>query len=187
MSTADKQSIDIKINVANTVFEFNDRTPILTLLGTRGQNSDWNERRKSQGFRCIPLLSSEYVASLSMLASQFKNMNLNFNDFNAWEETVVAKGRADDFSGILYVKNASIDKDDQDRMVVPKQDFVTEHNVKTVLGFGSGYSNHPTLVTLFIFTNEILDKSMMEPFVTLLESYKSASKKIVADGRFFRS
>jgi hypothetical protein len=185
LAMQDKQLVDKKANDSGTAHLYNDGTPILTLLGTRGQKSDWNKRHKSQGFRCIPLVSSTYVASLSMLSMQFKKMEFDFGLFDTWNTTIVAKGHADEYSGMLYVKHAGIDKDEQRRMVVPCQEFVAENNVKTVLGFGGGYSNHPAFATLFVFTNEILSESMMKPFVSLLETYISISKELVGNGRIF--
>ena len=181
----DKQLVDKKANDSGTAHLCNERTPILTLLGTRGQMSDWNERHKSQGFRCIPLVSSAYVASLSMLSMQFKKMEFDFGLFDTWYTTIVAEGRTDEYSGMLYVNHAGTDKDERGRMIVPHQAFVAENNIKTVVGFGGGYPNHPTLVTLFAFTDEILSESMMKPFASLLEVYLSISKELVGNGRIF--
>lgn len=183
LPTLDKQLVGKKADDSGTAHLYNDGTPILTLLGTRGQKSDWNERHKSQGFRCVPLVSSAYVASLSMLSMQFKKMQFDFGLFDTWDTTVVAKGRADEYTGMLYIHHAGTGKDDQGRMIVPHQEFVAEYNVKTVLGFGGGYSNHPTFVTLFAFTNENLSESMMKPFASLLESYISISKELVGGER----
>lgn len=183
LPTQDRQLVDKKANDSGTTHLYSDGTPILTLLGTRGQKSEWNERHKSQGFRCIPLVSSAYVASLSMLSMQFKKMEFDFGLFDAWDTTIVATGHADEYSGMLYVNHAGIDKDEQGRMIVPHQAFVAENNVKTVVGFGGGYPNHPTIATLFAFTNEILSESMMKPFASLLETYISISKELVGSGR----
>lgn len=179
----DKQLVDKKAHDSGTAHLCNDGTPILTLVGTRGKQSDWNERQKSRGFRCIPLISGEYVASLSMLSMQFRKMNLDPGLFDRWDAAIVARGRADEYSGMLYVENAGIDKDELGRMIVPRQDFVAENNVRTALGFGAGYAHHPTIVTLFAFTNEILSESMMKPFGSLLEAYISISKELVGKGR----
>lgn len=185
LSTEDRQLVDKKANDSGTAHLYNDRTPILTLLGTRGQKSDWNVRPKSQGFRCIPLVSSAYVASLSMLSMQFRKMNFDFGLFDTWDTTIVAKGRADGYPGMLYINDAGIDKDEQGRMIVPRQEFVAENNVKTVVGFGDGYSNHPTIAALFAFTNETLSESTVKPFASLLETYISISKELVGNERIF--
>jgi len=181
----DQQLVDKKANDTGTRHLYRDTTPVLTLLGTRGQKSDWNQRSKSHGFRCIPLVSSGYVASLSMLSMQLKAMKFDLTLLDRWDNTIAASGHADEYTGMFYVRHSGTDKDEQGRMIVPRQEFVTENNVKTTLGFGTGYSDHPTIVTLFAFTNEILGKTEMEPFTTLLQSYLSISGTIMKSGKIF--
>ncbi|MGA3209048.1 MAG: hypothetical protein ABSE05_14670 [Syntrophales bacterium] len=185
LPTQDQQLVNKKANDSGTMHLLKDRTPILTLLATRGQKPDWNERDKSQGFRCIPLVSRKYGASLSMLSMQFKSMNFDFSQFDDWNALIVKRGRADQYSGILYVREAGTDKDDQNRMVVPRQEFVADYGVKTALGFGGGYTSHPTIIILFAFTNEILSRPAAEPFTQLLEAYRSVSGKLIENGRIF--
>lgn len=183
----DQQLVDNKAKDSGTRHLYKDTTPVLTLLGTRGRSPEWNQRAKSQGFRCIPLVSSSYVASLSMLSMQFKAMNFDLALLDAWDTTVAANAHADEFTGMLYVNHAAMDKDEQGRMVVPRQEFVLENNVKTALGFGTGYSDHPTILTLFAFTTEILNKTAMEPFSSLLQDYQAVSGVYLKSGRIFAS
>jgi hypothetical protein len=70
-------------------------------------------------------------------------------------------------------------------MIVPKQEFVAASGVKTTLGFGSGYAGHPTLVTLFAFTNETLKRPAVEPLAHVLEAFISSTEEMVANDRFF--
>lgn len=181
----DQQLVDKKAIDSGTSHLYWDTTPILTLLGTRGQKPEWNQRTTSQGFRCIPLVSSGYVASLSMLSMQFKTMNFDLALLDTWYTAIVANAHADEYTGMLYVNHAGMDKDELGRMVVPRQEFVTENNVKTALGFGSGYSDHPTIITLFAFANESLNKTAMEPFSALLQDYLSVSGVFLKSGRIF--
>lgn len=185
LSSTDRQLVDKKANDSETKNLLKGTTPILTLLGTRGHKPDWNVREMSKGFRCIPLTSSAYVASLSMLSMQFRQMQFDFTSFDTWDTAITAKGRADHFTGMLYVKHAALDKDEQGRMIVPRQDFVAENEVKTVLGFGSGYPHHPTIVTLFAFTNETLEQSSMKSLSSLLEDYVSISEYLISADRIF--
>jgi hypothetical protein len=181
----DQQLVDKKANDSGTRLLYKDSTPVLTLLGTRGQRPEWNQRSKSQGFRCIPLVSHGYVASLAMLSMQFKAMNFDLALLDRWDTTIATDAHADDYSGMLYVNHAGIDKDEQGRMIVPHQEFVAEHKVKSTLGFGTGYSDHPTIVMLFAFTNEILNKTEMAPFSSLLQNYLSVSREILKSGKIF--
>lgn len=160
-------------------------TPIFTLLGTRGQRPEWNERSASSHFRCIPLVSTAFVSSLSMLSRQFESVGFDLGLIDAWEREVVVTGSAERYRGILYIHDAGVDRDAQGRMIVPKQDFVAAAGVKTTLGFGSGYADHPTMVTLFAFTNEGIERSAVEPISKLLEGFIASTAALVREGRFF--
>jgi len=185
LPSQDQKLVEKQAKDSGIIHLYNNSTPVLTLLGTRGQRPEWNQRATSQGFRCIPLVSSGYVASLSMLSMQFKSMNFDLALLDEWESTIITNAHAHEFTGMLYVNHAGIDKDEQGRMVVPRQEFVSENDVKTALGFGTGYSDYPTIVTLFAFTNETLNKTAMEPFSSLLQNYLSISGDLLKGRRIF--
>jgi hypothetical protein len=181
----EKQFLDKKSLDSGSFHLFRPDTPVLTLLGTRGQREEWNDRSNSQSFRCIPLLSSRYVETLPMLSMQLRKMNFELRLLDTWESTVLAQGRADEYTGTLHVRDAAVDQDAQGRMVVPRQDFVSGNGVKTALGFGAGYRNHPTIITLFAFTNETVEESAVENFSVLLQSYLSVSEHALTKGSLF--
>ena len=101
------------------------------------------------------------------------------------EFRVAATGRADQYRGQLCITDAGIDRDSQGRLIVPKQDFVAANGVKSVLGFGCGHVRHPSLVTLFAFTNEIVERSAVEPLAALLDSYRDGTEELLRHGRVF--
>jgi len=181
----DRVFVDSRGQATNTSHLIHGTTPIFTLLGTCGIRPEWNDRSASSHFRCIPLASTAFIASLSMLSRQFESVGFDLGLIDDWETKVVATGRADQYRGLLYIRDAATDRDLQGRMIVPKQDFVTANGVKTTLGFGSGYAGHPTLVTLFAFTNEIIEKPVAEPLMDLLEGFISSTESLVGQGRFF--
>lgn len=181
----DRCFVDGRVRATNTSHLIQGATPVFTLLGTRGKKPEWNDRRASVHFRCIPLVSTAFVASLSMLSRQFESVGFDLGLIDAWESKVAATGRADQFRGMLYIRNAGTDRDAQGRMIVPRQEFVAESAVRTTLGFGSGYARHPTLVTLFAFTNETVERSAVEPFANLLEAFISSTESLVGQSRFF--
>ena len=43
-------------------------TPVLSLVGTRGEEAEWNDRRLSRGHVGIPLISSAFVGEVPMIA-----------------------------------------------------------------------------------------------------------------------
>lgn len=181
----DRCFVDGRARETNTSHLIHGTTPIFTLLGSRGEKPEWNDRRASSHFRCIPLASSAFVSSLSMLSRQLESVGFDMGLIDAWEAKVASTGRADQFRGMLYIGDAGRERDSQGRMIVPKQEFVAASGVKTTLGFGSGYAGHPKLVTLFAFTNETLERSAVEPFANVLEAFISSTGELVAKGRFF--
>lgn len=160
-------------------------TPVLALLGTRGCQPDWNIRQRSQRFRCLPLFSSRYVGSLSMLCLQLEAMGLAPSTLDSWEAGVTAAGRADQWAGWVHIANPAADRDRQGRMAVPAQDFVAAHGVKSVIGAGAGYKHHPTLLTLFTFCAEPTDPALGGPMQGLVEAFRTATEPLVQAGAIF--
>lgn len=181
----DRLFVDERGRATNTSHLIHGATPVFTLLGSRGERPEWNDRTASSHFRCIPLSSTAFVSSLSMLSRQFESVGLDLAIIDDWETKVAALGRGDQFRGTLYIRDASIDRDLQGRMIVPKQDFVAANGVKSVFGFGSGYENHPSLVTLFAFIREELAERALEPFTDLLKAFVASTETLVAKELFF--
>lgn len=185
LSAEDRELVRQKCEERDVTRALHGRTPVLTLLGTRGRKPDWNHRERSQRFRCIPLVSTTYVAALPMLAAQLRSMRFDLDLIDRWEQQVAPLGHADGHSGMLYVRDAALDRDEEGRSVVPAQAFVTNNAVRTVIGCGTGYSCHPALATLFVFTAEHLERPRVEPFSLLLQAYKAMSEPLVAAGSIF--
>ena len=181
----DRHFVDCRGRATGTSHLIKGATPIFTLLGTRGKKPEWNDRRASAHFRCIPLPSTAFVASLSMLSRQFASVGFDLVLIDAWETKVAPLGRADHYRGMLYIGDAGSERDAQGRMIVPKQEFVVANGVKSVFGLGSGYPNYPSLVTLFAFTNEELSGDALEPVTSLLEFFIASTESLVGKDRFF--
>ena len=73
----DQSFVDRKGLDTNTSHLIHAATPIFTLFGSRGARPEWNDRRSSAHFRCIPLASTAFVASLSMLSRQFGSVGFD--------------------------------------------------------------------------------------------------------------
>lgn len=185
LTQEDRRFVGSRGLATNTSHLIHDGTPIFTLLGTRGEKPEWNDRKDSSLFRCIPLSSTAFIASLSMLSRQFECVGLDLDYIDTWETSVVSTGSANQFRGTLYIRDAATDKDAQGRMLVPKQDFVIANGVKSVFGFGSGYSNYPSLVTLFAFTKKDFAENALEPLTDLLEAFVTSTESLAGHERFF--
>ena len=186
LPAADRSFVDARGGATNTGHLIHSTTPIFTLCGSRGQKPEWSDRQASAHFRCIPLASTAFIASLSMLSRQFASVGFGLELIDSWESAVVATGRADRFRGTLYIRDAAVDRDEQGRMIVPKQEFVAENRVKSVFGFGSGYGRYPALVTLFAFTNRELAAPALAPCRDQLEDFITMTEALAVQERFFR-
>jgi hypothetical protein len=85
---------------------------------------------------------------------------------------------------VLYVEDArEVDTGDGFK-VVPDQDFVVENGVRTVLGLGGAYLDR-TIVTVILFTNELIPHGRVEKLMPLVHGFKVATMKNVMQGRIF--
>ena len=102
----------------------------LTLLATAGIEENWNDRRKSQGHRAIPLASVRMVHRAPMIAQLIEQMGMDVEFLVQPESAVVpdAEGRT---YNIFYVENA------EGSPYIPAQaDFVIPFGIRSVIGFG---------------------------------------------------
>ena len=56
--------------------ELQDDTPVLSLIGTRGENPEWDDRKKSKGHLEIPLISVKFIDSVPMLSPYVKRFRI---------------------------------------------------------------------------------------------------------------
>ena len=104
-------------------------TRCLTLLATRGLEPDWNDRRKSEGHKAIPLPSVEFVQRLPMVAGLIDQIGLDLADVVRPD-----KARLNE----LARKNYDVFHIPQARgsEFVPAQEFVKQHGIVSALGLG---------------------------------------------------
>ncbi len=96
---------------------------VLTLLGTAGIASQWNNRESSKGHQGIPLATPDFVTSIPMMSALLEQLGFELGWIRGAPEIVAHKiGR---MSGTFYVPEASSTKDDNGRLIISAQDFVT--------------------------------------------------------------
>lgn len=161
----------------------NDKTQVLSLLGTYGSAPEWNDCYQSRGHLGIPLLTSGFIDSIPMISRLMSDMGIGSDWFDKLEPDVLVKslGRV---AGVFYVRDANTWLDLQNRKIVSAQDFVAEHNVRTVFGLGGSYLNG-SFVTVIIFTRETIEQSKVESFMSLVNTFKSATMNLVMEGAIF--
>ncbi|MBI5207568.1 MAG: hypothetical protein HY934_07225 [Candidatus Firestonebacteria bacterium] len=176
------------INLANKIgvnLELKDNTPVLSLIGTHGENSEWNDRRNSKGHIGIPLVSDNFIESVPMLSRLFKDLGLNLNWLKDLGGGMEIKTDTD-ISGIFFVSDAKESIDSKNRKIIPMQDFVKEYNVGTVFGIGGKYMLvEKNIVAAIFFTRDKLSKENVELFEPMINCFKTASVGLVRQQKIF--
>ncbi|MGH9337587.1 MAG: hypothetical protein ACRD21_27880, partial [Vicinamibacteria bacterium] len=85
---------------------------------------------------------------------------------------------------VLYVEDAQRSRTTDGFEVIPDRRFVTENNVRTVIGLGGAYLNR-TIVAVLLFTSELIPRDRVERLMPVVHSFKVATMKSVMQGRIF--
>ncbi len=168
---AEDQAFVAKVADARSV-TLSPSTPILSLLGTAGTQRDWNERRRSVGYRGIPLVSDAFIQQIPMMARLLADLGVQLDLLNAPDAGVSLVRR--DWSGLFHVLDARTSRDQQGRLIIPEQDFVAEHGVKTVFGVAGSYPDG-RIAVLILFTRETIPREIAERFLPIITQFKVAT------------
>lgn len=164
----------------------NPKTPVLSLLGTRGAVPRWNSRHLSEGHVGIPLASAEFVETIPMIASLVKQLGVAIEEADDVETEIVTSslGRA---AAVFYVDDAATAVDSRNRRIITGREFVQEHGVRTVFGFGGAYALTGTFVVTVLFTREMIARAQAERFMRLANQFKASTMRPVGRRRLFAS
>lgn len=152
-------------------------TPVLNLLGTHGEERQWRDRRLSQNHRAIPLLGSNQVRRIPMVAGLLSDLGLDLGTLDTpnSDTTRVMLGG---LNGLFYVPDARNERDDQGRLLIPDQQFVDQYGVKSVFGMGGSYLDG-THVVAILFCKESLPRRIVRRFSLLISHFKVATEGVV--------
>ncbi|MBI5593230.1 MAG: EAL domain-containing protein [Deltaproteobacteria bacterium] len=102
----------------------------LVLLGTTGEEPDWNSRKKSRGHHAIPLSSKEALSRLPMVDNLVSQLGIP-----GWIVVKPSSKLTPDMEqktySVFYVAEAL-----GSPFIPAQQDFVVPYGIKSVLGFG---------------------------------------------------
>jgi hypothetical protein len=159
-------------------------TPVLSLMGTRGLREDWNDRMNSRAHVGIPLSSAAFVDEIPMIARLLSEFGLTIVGLDDGGARIV-RSVVGNLSGMFYVADARTETDAQGRLVISAQDFVAEHGVRTVFGFGGAYMLERSYVAVILFARETVPAEHARELAPLSSALKAATMRIVDQGRFF--
>lgn len=158
-------------------------TQVLTLLGTTGVDPTWNARRASKGHVAIPLIDATFVSAIPMVQSLLEQMGMELRwvDQDAKEFTRRLIGG---FIGVFHVPEAASTVNRLGRHIIPAQDFVAAHGVKTVFGAGGAYLDG-TMVAMVVFARETVARNDVDRLGGLITIFKSLTTTVIRERHYF--
>jgi len=168
---------------SNSVADLKSTTPVLSLIGTHGDEADWNDLGKSRGHLGIPLISSEFVGSIPMVSRLLRELGVPLDWIDTHDAAVIQKTLGES-SSLFFVDDAGTATDDQGRKIIADEGFVSRHRIQSVFGIGGAYSGGEILVTV-LFNHDRFERRSAEQFLPLVTLFKSNTERLVAQLRIF--
>jgi hypothetical protein len=105
-------------------------TKCFTLLGTVGENQEWNLRGTSKGHKAIPLPSEEVVHQIPMMRNLIKQLGLSVRSVVKPDQALLLDLEQKTYNVFLVPEALG-------SLYVPAQkEFVVPYGIKSVMGFG---------------------------------------------------
>ena len=139
----------------------------LTLLATAGEESAWNERRRSAGHLALPLPSPESVSRSPMIAQLIRQLGVEIDPLLAADPTLLMDAEQHSFN-VFHVSEAR-----GSEYIPAQQQFVIPYGVRSVVGFG-GVLPPGELFATIVFTRVAVSRETADLFRTLALNVKVA-------------
>jgi hypothetical protein len=158
-------------------------TPVLSLIGSHGQEADWCDRRNSKGHVGIPLISSAFIGAIPMISRMLGELGVPM-DFLDSHDTGIIIENIGSAAGLFFVENAAEATDNEGRKIIAVQDFVAKYGVKSVFGIGGAYDGGQLLVVV-LFCRDAFSRTTAEHFLTLANLFQSQTNALVSGQHVF--
>lgn len=158
-------------------------TPVLCLLATRGRAEAWNHPERSSGHVAIPLLSKGFVQSIPMVSQLLISLGVPLTWKQDGASTMLGHQLGVE-AGCFHVADATHAVDHLGRKIIPDQDFVKQHGVRSVFAVGGSVGGGAVLV-LILFTQVTIGLRTVRTFMPLANLIKSALALRYSPNRVF--
>jgi hypothetical protein len=118
-----------------------------------------------------------------MMSRLLKQLGFDLSWIDSKDTEIVTKTMGA-MSGVFYVPDAKTTVDVKGRKIIAATEFVENYSVKTVFGVGGAYMGG-TFITIIVFTRESLEKSLVEPFILVVNYFKTSTMRLVMEGKMF--
>ena len=102
----------------------------LTLLGTIGENPEWNSRKSSKGHQAIPLPSEKAVEEIPMMRNLVKQLGIDVSQVVKPDPKLLLDMEQKTYNVFLVPEALG------SPYIPAQKEFVVPHGIKSVIGFG---------------------------------------------------
>ncbi len=158
-------------------------TPVLSLIGSHGQEAAWCDRRNSQGHVGIPFISADFVNAIPMIARLLHELGVpsDWVDSHDSDMLIETIGRS---TGLFHVEKAAEAVDHDGRKIIVADDFVSDYRVHSVFGLGEAYPSGQMLV-IIVFCRDDVSRAAAECFLTLTNLFVSQTTSLATEKKIF--
>ncbi len=180
---ANKEFVQKLADSAGTASELRAITPVLSLIGTHGQEEDWCDRRKSKGHVGIPLISLDFVDAVPMVSRLLKDLGIPLEWVDSHDAEIIIE-TIGQTAGLFFVQNAAEATDHQGRKIITSQEFVSAYDVKSVFGVGGAY-DWGEVIVIIVFCRDAFSRATAERFLALTNLFTSKTSSLVVARKIF--
>lgn len=145
-----------------------DTMNCLVLLGTAGEELEWNERRLSRGHQAIPLPDEARVAQVPMIAELFRSLGVDPHALANRGTDLLHAGGDGKMYRVFFIPEA------EGSPYIPAQDdFVKPYGIRSVLGWG-GVLHGGELFAVVIFARVPIPEASADRFRHVALDVKAA-------------
>lgn len=139
----------------------------LTLLGTIGNNQEWNSRGTSKGHKAIPLPSEEVVHQLPMVRNLITQLGLSVRSVVTPDPALMLDMEQKTY-GVFLVPEAF-----GSPYIPAQKEFVVPYEIKSVMGFG-GVLPSLDIYVIILFLRTSIPREAADLFKNLTLNVKLA-------------
>lgn len=161
----------------------NEDTLTLCLFGSRGENAEWNDRKKSKGHLSIPLASADFIEAIPMMSRLLKELGLGL-DWIESNDTELVKNTLGRVNGMFFVTDAKNEVDIKGRKIIAAQNFVEDKKIKTVFGLGGGFVFSSVFYVTIFFLRETIDKDTASMVASTMAFFNNRTKHLIKEKMF---
>jgi hypothetical protein len=159
-------------------------TEVLTLFGTSGIETDWQDRRRSERHLAMPLLNWRSINDAPMLSKLLNDLHYTVTVEQPTSRAVPTRAFAN-ANALCYIADAGTSVDILGRSIIPAIDFVRSYNIRTVVGVGGSYIVARMFVAVVLFTSENILKDTATHLLPLSNTFKAATSDVVLRNALF--